>query len=282
MSAKLVIIDPSRVSDGATVTASSFETELPPGNVQDVRLDEVWQSTSKTDEWLKFNFGQQRTFNCVAFTAHSMELSATVLIEGSNNDADWDVLLATQKVFTPFTGYGQGGYGRGGYGGFSLGPGIDPVLDHVFFVDLGLQSYQYVRITLSDPDSSDAFIRVGRMAVETLVAPGDYAWDYVVALTDPSKVNYTAGGQPRSENLAKFYRVDLEFRWTSLDTYWTVWSPVLERVGVTQDIFLLMDERAVGRPSHAQKSRFYGRFVSVPEYTANILGPLKAEFRQTR
>jgi len=280
--ARLLLVDPTRISDLATFSASSYDPSLPPANLKDTRLDAAWQSIGSASAWVKMDWGQGRSFNAAFFVGHNLSIGATVKIEGSNDDAIWTTIVDTRDVYDSYTGFGQGGFGRGGFGGKSPDGGQFNDLDHMFLVEFDIQSWQYVRFTFTDPTNPDGHIRIGRLAADLGILFGDYDWDYRIALNDPSNVAYSAGGQPLADDQALFYMFDFNFNWTRVDFYWSKIDPVLRRLGRKKDLALGMDQRD-DAPTWAQQARFYGRFEPLPSFdSAQQLGSVKVRFRQSR
>jgi hypothetical protein len=280
--ARMLILDPSRISDLATFSALTSEAAMPVANLRDTRLSEVWQSTSDTAQWVKMDWGQGRSFDGCFFVGHNLSIEATIAIHGSDNDADWTEIVAEQDVYGSFIGFGVGGFGRGGFGGKSPDGGTINDLDHLFLIEFPVESWQYVRFTIDDPNNPDEFISIGRLGADLFVRPGDYDFGYRITLVDPSKIEYSSGGQPLTEDRALHYSIEWSHPWTKQEKYFADIDPTLRRAGRKTDVVVAMDFRD-DAPTEAQKMRWYGRFEELPSFeSAQGFGSIRPRFRQSR
>ena len=277
--ARLLIVDPTRLSDGAIVTASTYSGEMLPGNVQDKRLDYVWQSTGDSSEWLKFNFGAAESINCICFHAGNLTQDATIKVEASANDSSWTTILDTTSIFTSIYGFGEGGFGEHGFGGSYLAEESGD-WEPVIFYEWPDANYRYWRVTFVDAANPDTWLEIPRLAFDNFLAFGDIQWPRV-KINDPSATSYTIGAAPRSAKATKFWTVDFTFGWLEESAVYADAVPFVDRVGTTEDFYLLLDESEWRQP-HADRQRWYGRLTSPLDYLAAIIAPIPFSFRQTR
>jgi len=277
-----IFIDAGNISDSATLTASSESGELVAENIQDPRINRVWRTTNDTSETMDFDFGAVENVNCIVFATGNLTNGATVTVDASTTGTfggEEVEILAAVNVFESIWGYGEGGYGEHGYGGFRLDAeftGWAPI----FYADWSDEAYRYWRVTLTDPDNSDGYIELGRMALETNFRPErSYAWGAQLSLMDASIVGRTRGQNFYSSAVNKTQRLSLRFPAVQSDTWHHDWAPFVNSVGRTRSFFFLMDERDSPDTWHSV-ARWYVRFSDLPVYDESFYGAVSMTLEQ--
>lgn len=92
----------NRVS-AATITSSAEDTGYPDDNVINWRDYVRWHASGANSYWIKANYGSQIAVTGFGISGHNLNTcGARIKLEGSNNDADWTVIVA---YITPSNDY---------------------------------------------------------------------------------------------------------------------------------------------------------------------------------
>lgn len=93
--------DSGPFDDAPTITASSDPAAAPKENAVDWRLEDYWQPSAATQNWLEFDFGSARSVDYIGFYSpdfHTMAGAQLVLSYGATSNPGSDAL--TQSITT--------------------------------------------------------------------------------------------------------------------------------------------------------------------------------------
>lgn len=280
-----IFVLPFRISDGATVTASSESGENVATNIQDQRPSRVWRSTADTGQWLKWDFGAATAVNALVIGPHNLSPTATIDLDVSTDNSNWtDIYSGTADARSPEFAYGTGLYGENYYGGYIDTSQVQSYKP-IFYMNITKGfAYRYWRVRIEDGDNPDGYIEIGRAALDRGIdASNPYFWGYQESFTDPSPIGDTAGGfRYASERAKRRVWRDLQFV-CSQQTWKTFYLPLIEQVGNTRFFYALLDEsKADSRPSTSVMDRAYCRIVaaSEPTWASNHVGRFKMSIEQ--
>lgn len=153
--------------DTATLTSSTSATNFPITNTQNRWKTYQWRSTSDTSQWIKCH----ATIPATGFFifGHNFSPTATVTIQGSNND-------------------------------FSTTPFSEPMIrgdECYIYVSSTVLTYDYYRININDPENLDDYVAVGRVWIgEAWTPTNGYNYQSLEnPPTDPSVKSISGSGQ---------------------------------------------------------------------------------------
>jgi hypothetical protein len=269
--AQAYMVDPTQISDAATLSAGSAAAGFPVDNLQDSRLGSgrSWRSVGLVNTEIDFDFGADESITAIAFNDHNLKADTdpTITIEAAD-DAAFTVNKVTvvnaEDIFSGWWGYGEAGYGEHGYGGFPL-PADQVDFDHIYFRKWAEVIRRYWRVKITDSSNSDGYIQIGRMGLELGIELPFYQYPVAMRPLDPSRVVLTEGGGKKAARKKKLRMWILNFNALEMAEYAHILERIEQRQGITEAYYLMLDVQD-NPESWVEIMRMYGTSVKLPGF----------------
>lgn len=172
----------SPASDGATLTASTANTNFPVNNVISVYTSEYWRSTAATSQYIGLDFGTATPVSAIGIISN-LTSSATITIYGSATGAfgGEEVLVHT----------------------------VTAVSVPTIFETFTSVSYRYYRVNMSDATLS--YIQVGRLALGAYWDAPDIRPNPKLGYDESTITDLSIGGQSYGVAGYQFREYDVSF-----------------------------------------------------------------------
>ena len=168
--------------DSAVYTASSEATGFTVENVNTLQPSKAWRSTSKTSQYIVINLGTVSTFDFVGLFNTNIINDATNTIRIRTADTEAGLTSAPDYDSTAIRAIPFGAQGDYSY-------------SNVLFELPAAESNQWVRIDLTAPANTDAYISIGRVYVSSLFTPAvNLAYGGGIGYEDKTTVSQALGG----------------------------------------------------------------------------------------
>lgn len=217
------------VLDDATVSASTETSGLPAGNVKTTLIRQLYRTTGKVSEFIRFKASGAATgANCVFIGNHNFTKNAVVTWSGhTSSNFTGCTLNTTISVATDAQG------------------NVVPVLA-VFYSSV--QTYLHWRLKVKDSGNASSTLEVGRVMVGRYVEPTRNLRDgFTIRTIDPSRILRTAGREGYA-NTRKQYK---EFSYSSHDldeSEQDLFLGIYAQVGSHKSLVFALDPSS--RPHH--------------------------------
>jgi hypothetical protein len=158
MAENVLFLSP-RLSDAATLAASSAVTSLPVTNLQHQEPTKKWRTTGITAEWVTIDAGRDVVWNAAAIAGHNLSATATLRVRGK---ATADVTSSPSVDTTAVSAWP------------SSGKHSEPDWPHECSLVrwTNTTAYRYWRLDIADPLNAAAYLDVGRLALGKYFQPG--------------------------------------------------------------------------------------------------------------
>lgn len=198
--------------DGATITSSSEETNLPDDNVVDAFVSKVWRATGDSSEWIKFDLGSAVNIKMVGLFNHNLSSGATVKLQANATDVwtspSYDVTLT--------------------WNAYKI----------VKFLD---ETYRWWRITFADGSNPDNYIEVGRIVGGDYLEPTYNIVDgFTKGLVDPSYIKPVEGLETYASARSKYWTYTLSWLWLTRAVQDDL-QDMFETIGTTERLVVSLD-----------------------------------------
>jgi len=188
--------------DDATLDASTEATNYPVENIQNEWPTFAWRSTGDTSEWIT-----------IALAAAGSYDVKSLIVKGHNFTAGASIHVQAGTS----TAYGD----------------LDEV--HPAFAETmtifwnSAQNFQYWKITITEPASTDHYIKIGRIFIGGYFSPAYDVSSYAMQITDPSEIGLSAGGQVSAANRMHYKAWTYQFAYvpsSDKDTFESIFAEV--------------------------------------------------------
>jgi hypothetical protein len=152
--------------DDATLDASTEATDYPVENIQNEWPTFAWRSIGDTIEWITINVGAASpVIKALVIKGHNFTTGASIRIQAGASTAYETIDEIHMSVAETMT----------------------------FFWTAA--NHQYWKITITEPASTDHYIKVGRIFLGDYFSPTYDVSSYSMQITDPSEIGISVGGQ---------------------------------------------------------------------------------------
>jgi hypothetical protein len=215
------------------VTATSQAAKFPAINVKSGFRQVRWRSTGLSNQYIMFDFGEEKDFGAVILTNHNLTSSAIVNLRGST-----DGFVSSDDLLTPVQVTG------------------DPIVMYS-----GNNYYRYAALEITDTDNTNSYVSIGKIFLGTYITSRknyDYGWS--TKKIDLSQEIMSLNGVTHTNVKPKFTTIPLPF--TYVDDEQKREIEVLESVvGTSYPFFITLDPDL--EPSG---STYYVKFAELPQY----------------
>ena len=215
--------------DDAVYTASTEETGFPVENVDHIQPTKAWRSTANTAQYIVIDLGAVSTFDFVGLFRTNIINDATNTIRIRTADTEAGLTAAPDYDSTATRAIPSGAQGDYSY-------------SNVLFELPAAESNQWVRIDLTAPANTDAYISLGRVYVSSMFVPTiniSYGWS--MGIEDKTQVPQSLGGSsyPVPKPKTRVLNYSLSF---SSETDMYDGAFVIDRLcGASKDVFIHKD-----------------------------------------
>lgn len=154
---------PTHLAFSTTPTMTNVDSNYPASKL--VSYDPT--STARTtlgSTVITWNFGLQREFDVISLLYSNTSYAATIVIDGSNNGSSWTNLQASRPFWAHRTSI------PGSWTGEANDPRRGALLrNHSWYYSTTVQTWQYIRITVADPNVAN--MSFGRLFVGKSFSP---------------------------------------------------------------------------------------------------------------
>ena len=216
---------------GVTITSSAEVTNYPDDNVANKARWKIWRSSTTTgDQWIKFDFGANKTLKALFVAGHKIHTGGILKIQAHATDS-WATPTVDETI-TPASFNPTG-------------------VEGAFFSS---QSLRWVRVFFDNDGSANEFVELGCVFAGAYLEPTGYQIRerFDIQRLDPSSIVRALDGQEEAQQRQKFYRVAGEFPFepeADKDSFQTAF----DTVGASVPFWLAIS------PTDADL-QFYGRF----------------------
>lgn len=154
---------PTHLAFGSTPTMTNVDSNYPASKLVTYDPTAVARTTTGSTV-ITWNFGATREFDVVSLLYSNTSYAATIVVEGSSNGSSWTTLQASKPFWAHRTSI------PGSWTGEVNDPRRGQLLrNHSWYYSTTVQSWQYIRITVADPNVSN--ITFGRLFVGRSFSP---------------------------------------------------------------------------------------------------------------
>jgi|ERR1043166_1853410 hypothetical protein len=154
---------PQHLAFSTTPTMTNVDSSYPASKLVTYDPTAVARTTSGSTV-ITWNFGLQREFDVVSLIYTNTSYAATIVIDASNNGTSWTNLQASRPFWAHRTSV------PGSWSGEANDPRRGALLrNHSWYYSSTIQTWQYIRITVSDPNVTN--ITFGRLFVGRSFSP---------------------------------------------------------------------------------------------------------------
>lgn len=259
----MIISSTNRVDEATSITADSEVASLPITNVQDRQLVKVYRSDGATTVQIDVDFGQGRLVDFMALIRHNMTQTSSYRVRLANI-SDFSTTVydsGTQDAWPVVEEFGTLPWGVFNWGGF-LNPTVAAEYTvSTFDVLASPVVARYLRIDLTDNDSSDGYIEIGRLICGPTYRPSNnYAFGSEFEFVDESRVVKSRGGQTFIDEVERFRRIQFTLiNIPEAEIFGNVFNNIDRLRGIAKDILVIPQPN---NPETYITQNIYGRLVS--------------------
>jgi hypothetical protein len=248
---------------GVTVSYSTEDANFPGSNITDDLRTKVWRTTGITSEYIQFESSNYIEAASVCIANTNLSGAADIIVRGDDDPLNLvdspptaPAFEQTFKAYETIFGFGEGGFGEHGFGGTLLPEELPLYVTIVrFFTN---QFYKSWRIKFVDSTNSDPYLEFGKIFLGPYFEPVvGFAWKWNMVYVDPSRTDYSLGGQAYTDILTPYNICNINF---NALTEWEVlynFRRLAQEFGTHKDLFItLLPDTA----KHRIFTSLYGRF----------------------
>lgn len=238
----ILITSTNRVDDATSITADDEVAGLPIANVQDRQITKVFRNTQNTAQ-IDVNFGQGRVIDVVAVIRHNMTQTSKIRVRLSTV-SDFSTTVydsGTVNAWPVVEEFGALPWGVFNWGGFiSTTEAVDYTISSFALPTTSVVA-QYLRIDLTDTDSTDGYIQVGRIIAAPAYRPSiNMAFGVEFEFVDESRVTKSRGGQTFIDEVERFRRMRFELlNIPENEIFSNVFNSIDRRRGIVEDLLVI-------------------------------------------
>lgn len=245
-----------------TWSASSKVATLPACHLGHENRQKVWRTTGldtgTTGDWAKVNLGATGlAVGAIALVSANLSTNATITFEAATCD-NFPGGASFTTSLTPWKSTGSG------------------VMVH--FLACALSCYPWWRFVLDDTGNSTGYIECGVVALGPVLS-FETPQRLHYQIEDPSVVDYSPAGTPKTWELAAFVRTELPVRLVDEANVFGSIQTALRAMGRKKDVVLSLYSESPACSDPAKATNLYGRIADMPAWDYVIPSKYDATLR---
>lgn len=202
-------------ASGVTLTASTADVDFPVSNIQHPWWTRHWRSTSKTSQWVKWEFASSLAAKAFMLKGHNFS-GGHIHLQGNATDSwgsptvDWVIDIEGQDI--------------------------------IQYMDSTFPSLKFWRVDMESAMSDDAYFKIGRIYSGTWWSPANnFDNIYRKRLIDTSEKVYSTGGQMSANVKQKLKELVYQFSHVTSPDNETFESIFWDYIGQTTPYWICQD-----------------------------------------
>jgi hypothetical protein len=284
MANNIIISTDNYVDDStSTLTVDSELTALPKENLQNLQIVKVWRTGAVTSAQIDLDLGSSKILDLLALINHNFTITATIRWRVSTvsdfSTTQYD--SGTVDVWQPTEPFGASPWGVFIWGSKPTAEQAALFTPNTFAFISDAVIGRYIRVNITDTDSTDGYLQAGRFIVGPSYQPSiNYANGVEFEFIDNSRVTKSRGGQTFVDEIEKFRRVRFDLiNLPESEIFGSIFNKMDRVKGISKDVLVIpqpdetstwLTQNIYGRiaatsPIVNSALTYYGRRIEIEE-----------------